>query len=98
MPGSILVAGTILSGGGDDEFCGAISTVGLSGDVGCGFCACAEPAAKMRAEQNKRHFMMNLCWHSGAQRPVLGAGRSPVLVRMHHHRSAIAIDPVMIAS
>ncbi len=37
--------GTICSGGGDAELGGAIGTLGLSGEVGCGFCAIAEPAA-----------------------------------------------------
>jgi len=50
--------GAIRSGGGDGEFCGAIGTVGFSGDAGCGFCACAEAAAKITAEHKIIRFMV----------------------------------------
>jgi hypothetical protein len=36
--------GAIFSGGGDGAFGGASGTVGLVGEVGCGFCASAGPA------------------------------------------------------
>jgi hypothetical protein len=54
----VLPEGAIFSGGGDGAFCGATVTVGFSGPVGWGFCACAAGTAKIKAEQNKRRFMI----------------------------------------
>ena len=50
--------GAIRSGGGDGEFCGATGTVGFSGVAGCGFCACAEAAAKINAAHTIIRFMV----------------------------------------
>jgi hypothetical protein len=41
--------GAIFSGGGDGAFGGATGTVGLAGEVACGFCASAGPAAMVNA-------------------------------------------------
>ena len=41
--------GAIFSGGGEAALGGAIGTVGLVGDVGCGFCAIADAVVKTSA-------------------------------------------------
>jgi hypothetical protein len=45
--GRFPLGGAICSGGGEALLGGAIGTVGLAGDVGCGFCASTGPAARI---------------------------------------------------
>jgi hypothetical protein len=47
--GGLPSEGAILSGGGEGAFGGAMGTVGLAGDVGCGFCASAGVATRSKA-------------------------------------------------
>jgi len=64
--------GAILSGGTDGELRGTTGTVGLSAAV-AEICASTAEAAKINAEQNKRHFMV---------RPFVG-------IQAHQRRSSL---------
>jgi hypothetical protein len=52
------LAGAIFSGGGEGAFGGANGTVGLVGDVGCGFWAIAGAAIMINAEIESVRNMM----------------------------------------
>jgi hypothetical protein len=52
--------GAIFSGGGEAELGGASGTVGFVGEVGCGFCAIAGTAARIRAVIEKARNILGV--------------------------------------
>lgn len=77
---------SIFSGGGAEAFGGAIGTVGLVGDAGCGFCARAGHVAMIKTVNESVRSMMRISFSSRSPagtsvrrhpaRPITRHGRS----------------------